>query len=124
MKLLNPRASERSKAGFGIVEVVITFALIGILFVSLYAGLSSGFAVISLARENLRATQVALEKMETMRMYSWDQVNSNGFVPPTFTAPFYPAVGSTNAAGVTFYGTTLITNAVVDPAYSNSMREV
>jgi len=124
MKLLHKRALQRS-AAFSIAEVLVAFALVGVMFVSLYAGISSGFAVIALARENLRATQVLLEKMETVRMYSWDQINSNGYVPPTFTAPFYPAVsGATNNSGVTFYGTTLITNAAVNNAYADHMREV
>ena len=125
MKLLHKRIGERSKAGFSIIDVLVSFILVGLMFVSLYGGLSSGFAVISLARENLRATQVVLEKMETVRMYSWDQVNSNGFVPPTFTAPFYPDVtGGTNMPGITFYGTTVITNADVDNAYRDNMRQV
>ena len=94
--------------------------------VALYGGVSFGFASINLARQNLRATQVALEKMEITRMYSWEQVNSNGFVPATFTAPFFPTTGTNVNAdgGVTYYGTMLITNVNTSTAYSNDMREL
>jgi Tfp pilus assembly protein PilV len=117
--------SRQPKEAFGIVEILVAFVMLAIMFTSLYAGLSSGFSVISLARENLRATQIALEKMETVRMYSWDQINSNEFVPATFTAPFYPSLVDSTNTGITYYGTTVITNISDFPsAYSNSMRQI
>lgn len=113
------------KAAFALTEVLVSVSLVGVMFVSLYAGLSAGFAVINRARENLRATQIALEKMETVRMYSWDQINSNNFVPATFSAPFYPTVsGETNSSGLVYHGTTEIRPADVPSAYSNDVREV
>ena len=118
-------ARSKPETAFTLAEVMVGVALMGVMFVSLYAGLSSGFATIDRARQNLRATQVALEKMETIRMYSWEQVNSNGFVPPTFTAPFYPLVaGEAAEDGIVFFGTTEITTADVPSAYSNDMRQV
>jgi hypothetical protein len=77
-----------------------------------------------MARQNLRATQIALEKMEITRMYSWEQLNSNGFVPRTFTAPFFPSDGPYTNGGLTYYGTTIITNVNRHPAYSNDLREM
>src|SRR5207248_11175247 len=109
---------------FTIAEVVVALGLVSIMFVSLYAGMSAGFATINLARQNLRATQIALEKMETMRMYSWEQVNSNGFVPRTFTAPFFPNVsGSDTNGGVIYYGTIEISKVQLSTTYDNDMRQ-
>ena len=77
------------------------------------------------ARQNLRATQIALEKMEIVRMYSWEQVNSNGFVPTSFTAPFFPSVsGSDTNGGVTYLGTIDITKVKFGTTYDDDMREV
>jgi Tfp pilus assembly protein PilV len=127
MKLLANSVS-RARRAFSMVEVTIATAISAVMFVSLYGGISWGFATIKVAREDLRATQVALEKMETMRMYSWEQVNSNGFIPATFTAPFFPiltnGVSSTNGSGVVYYGTTTLTNADVSTAYSNDVKRV
>lgn len=109
------------------VEPLVAAGLLGIMFLALYAGVSAAFATINSARQGLRATQVALEKMETMRMYSWDQVNSNGFIPPTFTASFFPSIGGTNdssSGNLTYYGTTVITNTPITATYSNDMRLV
>jgi prepilin-type N-terminal cleavage/methylation domain-containing protein len=130
------------RGAFTLIEVIVCVAIISIAVVSLYAGIASGFGVLSVSRENLRANQVLVEKLETIRLYTWDQINSNGFIPPTFTAPFFPMVvtnlvgtnsdGSpryarfTNgtSSGVTYYGTVQITNAPVSPEYANKMRLV
>jgi prepilin-type N-terminal cleavage/methylation domain-containing protein len=121
---LKPQSTIRrtAAAAFSLVEVLVAMGIVGITFVSLYTAISSGFGIINVARENLRATQVLLEKMETLRLYNWTQINSNGFIPPTFTAPYYPK-GNTNS-GLIYQGTMTITNAPATEAYSNDLRVV
>lgn len=114
------------EAGFTLAELMVGCALLAVMAVSLYGGISFGFATITMARQNLRATQIALEKMEIVRMYSWDQVNSNGFVPLNFTAPYFPNFGggvNTNG-GLTYYGTMTITNTAINSAYDMDMRKM
>ena len=124
MKLypLSNRGNGRDASAFTIPEVMTAVAVMAVMFVSLYLGFSQGFAVIQLARENLRATQVLQEKMETIRLYTWDQVNTSGFVPATFTAYFYPA-GGTNQ-GVIYNGSVTITNANVAESYGADLKQV
>lgn len=112
---------ERSEA-FTLVEVMISVAVVVVSFISLYSGISMGFAVISVARENLRATQILQEKMETMRLYNWDQINTAGFVPATFRAPFYPN-GPTNS-GLIYSGSLEVVPAPMSENYSNDVRLV
>jgi prepilin-type N-terminal cleavage/methylation domain-containing protein len=112
------RSSNRAMT---LIETLIGMAIFGILFVSLYAGISSGLAIIRSARENLRATQVMLEKMETIRLYSWDQVTQSGFIPTSFSAPFWPADGG---SGLQYQGTLTITNVTFNESYSAEMRQV
>jgi len=117
------KQTRRAAAGaFSFIEVMMAAGVVGIVFVALYAGLGAGFGVISLARENLRATQIMQEKFETLRLYNWNQINSNGFIPPTFTSSFYP-VGKTNV-GVTYSGTMVITNFPTTESYATNMRRV
>jgi len=116
-----------AESGFTLAEIMVACAVLAIMAVSLYGGISFGFSNVTLARQKLRATQIALEKMEITRMYSWEQVNSNGFVPTNFTAPYFPTVAGTNAnsnGGLTYYGTTLISGVNRHPSYSNDMRQV
>ncbi len=125
MKLRLENIKDRAVTAFTLVEVLIATGILGIMIVSFYGGIAGGFAIINLSRENLRANQIVLEKMETIRLYSWDQINSNGYIPATFTAPFYPAAGSsTQTAGITYYGSLTISNAPLAAAYSNNLKLV
>ena len=108
---------------FSIPEVLVAVAVIGITFVSLYSALSSGFVVVQLARENLRAIQILQEKMETIRLYTWTQINTSGFIPPQFVETFYP---NTNGnPGLNYTGTvTIASTALSGEAYSPDVKEV
>ena len=118
-------AGERGRGAFTLVEVMIATSLLTVMVVSMYSGISFGFTSINVARQKLRATQIALEKMEIIRMCSWSQLNSNGFIPLTFTAPFFPSANPNNPnGGMTYYGRTTITNAVANGAYNDQMRLV
>lgn len=114
------KRSTRSLA-FSLVEVLVSMAVVGTTVVTFYAGVSSGFRVVQLFRENLRATQVLAEKMETIRLYTYDQISSNGFIPNSFVAPM--TAGSTNATSVTFTGAVQILafNLPNMPTYSNDL---
>lgn len=94
----------RSQRAFNIVEAIIAMAVCGIMFVALYSGISSSFFNIRLARENLRGTQVLLEKMEVIRLLTWDQINSNGFVATNFSAPLFPSLSSSSNSAAFFNG--------------------
>lgn len=96
-----------------------------IALVSLYAGMSASFSVTKLSRENLRATQIMLERMEGIRLYTWDQLTGsdlNQLCPPTFTSSYYPAPLAGESTGITYYATVQITNANstgISPAISS-----
>jgi hypothetical protein len=74
-----------------------------------------------LARENLRATQIMLEKTETLRLYSWDQVNTTNFIPTEFTAPYDP--NSTNS-GITYNGTLQVSSSGLATTYGGNVKKV
>lgn len=104
------------------IEILVAVVVLAIMFVSLYSGFSAGFAVIQLARENLRATQILQEKMETIRLYTWDQINTAGFVPTNFVENFY-SVG-TNTSSLVYTGRVTIVNAPITESYSNELKRV
>src|ERR1044072_8496338 len=96
---LHPSAGGKpARNGFTLVDALFAIAVAGVMFLALYAGLAFGFKIIKMTRENVRATQIMLEKMETIRLYTWTQINSNGFTPTNkFVVPYY-SVGSTNTS--------------------------
>ena len=128
VKIKHPTGAARraSESGQTLVEVMVAMAVLGFMMVALYAGFSSGFAVVRVSRENLRATQILAEGMEVARLYNWDQVvNQPGYIPATFTAPFY-ANGQTNAGtgGFLYTVTVSVTNAPISEAYSKDLRMI
>ena len=123
MKVRDPIVNRRTRRvlGFSLVEVTVGMAVIGTSAVALFSGFTSGFFTMQMARENLRATQIMLEKTETVRLYSWDQINTAGFIPTAFSAPYDP--NSTNS-GITYSGTLAITPCALNTSFSNDMRTV
>jgi hypothetical protein len=114
--------ANRRESAATLTEVIVAVAMM----VSIGAGLVScfayGFFAMQFARENQRATQIILEKVETIRLYSWDQVNSNGFIPTTFSDVYDPQAVE-GKRGVVYVGTVSITNFPNDVSYSAKMRE-
>lgn len=109
---------------FTIIEVMIAMMICGIVLVSLYAGLSQGFKVTHSSRENLRATQVMLERLESIRLNTFDQLNSPGFVPTQPVLEPYYLVGSNNNGGFSYAVTVFLTNAPMATSYSSDLKLV
>jgi len=96
--------------------------MIGTVVAAILSGIMTGTFTMRMARENLRATQIMLEKVETIRLYSWNQVTSNGFIPTDFVATYDPQ-GAPNV-GLTYTGKLFITAAPISSSYSNSMKMI
>jgi type II secretory pathway pseudopilin PulG len=96
--------ASRGRKAFNLVEALVAMAVCGIMFLALYGGISSSFFNVRMARENLRATQILVEKMEVIRLCTWDQINSNGFILTNFTAPLYLSAKPTTNAAAFFHG--------------------
>ena len=120
------RQHGRPQRAYTLVEVLFAVAAMGFISVSLFAGLGSGFALVEVTRENLRATQILLERMETIRLYRWDQITDDKCIPRTFTSYFYPDALATGGGGIMYTGTIAVTSVSGDlpAAYRDEMRQV
>ena len=108
-----------------LIEVVLATGIISITGAGVIGSVNYGLYIMRMARENQRATQVMLEKLEAIRLYNWTQVTNPGFIPTTFTAPYDPT-GGPNAQGTTYYGTMSITAPAFtgsSPNYAASIRQ-
>ena len=115
--------NRKASGAFTLVEMLVSMSVLSFVFVSLYAGLASSTSSLQRAREKLRATQILTEKLEVIRLYNWDQVTTNGFIPSTFTDYQYPNAGVNNR-GIVYSGTIALGPAEVATAYTNTMRKV
>ena len=129
MKIKLPRtpSSRLFQCAYTLTEVVIAVAIVSVMFVSLYVGISFGFSVTQLDRENLRATQIILERMEGLRLFTFDQVSQPVLNPRTFTNYFYPLASGGQSKGITYFGTVTVSNGVaLNPAatYGDRLKKV
>jgi len=116
----------RNQNAYTLIEVLVAMVSMGLVSASLFAGIGSGFALIQVTREDLRATQILLERMETIRLYRWEQITDENFIPKTFTSCFYPDSLATGGGGISYTGTVAITavSSNLPPEYRDEMRQV
>lgn len=127
MKIRIQPVFRRVELAFTLAEACIGAAIVLIAFVSLYAGIASCFFTTRLARENLRATQIMLERMEGIRLYNWNQLVFSNWIPSTFTNFYYPLVRTNESPGIPYIGRFIVTNAPFPspaPSYANDLRLV
>lgn len=120
----NLRSEQRA---FTLAEAMIAVAVVVVMFVSLYVGISFGFAVTRFDRENLRATQIMLERMEGIRLFTYTQVSDTSLNPTYFTNYFYPLAAGGQAQGTTYYGMMSVDNNItMNPSatYRTNLKKI
>src|SRR5216683_2742522 len=104
MKLDGLKPSNRTPKAYTLAEVMVSIFLISVMMVSLYAGFYAGFAIVKLSRENLRATQIMVQKLESVRIYSWAQVTNSTFLKSSFVDYYDPSGTNNNTSGAYYQG--------------------
>src|SRR5438093_13677816 len=80
---------------FTFLEVILATFVMGLMMFSLFACFSSGFTIIQSARENLRATQILLQRMEAVRLFTWRQtLDTTNYLKPTSVGYYDPQSSS------------------------------
>ena len=116
-------------AGFSLVEATIGLALLAVVCLALYTGLGSTTFSVKLARENLRATQIMTEKLDTIRLYGWTQLTDGKYIPAKTTVSYYPheqlPTELQRAHGNLVYDVAMsVEPAPVEEVYKNDLRMV
>lgn len=120
----NPCRANRHAAGFSLAEVVFAILIVAVGSAGLMSCFGYAFKAIQLVRENQRATQIIMEKAETLRLYSWDQVGTSGFIPATFTATYDGVTASSNYSGTIYNGNVSIGNFPYGTSYAGKLKSV
>ena len=119
-KNLNHLNPKRRIAAFTLMEGLFGVAVMGIVFVALYTGMASGFQTLGTSQEDLRATQIMVDKFEGLRLYTWDQITRPGFIPDAFVARYAP---NSKNPGLAYTGTINISPVAGQP-YAVELRAV
>jgi type II secretory pathway pseudopilin PulG len=131
MRISLHKAGKRSRntgAAFSLIEAMVGMAVMGVMVAALFGGMSWGTTSVRISREDLRAGQILLEKMEVIRLLTWDQITASNVLPANFTAPYY-TTGTTNtvAIGPTYSGTIRMASpkgSTLNADYTNDMLVV
>src|SRR5215204_845919 len=118
----SPTAKSRRLRAFTLVEATISMGVLGLVLSILYNGIMAGFFTVRMGRENLRATQIMLEKAETLRLYSWSQITNSAYIHTNFTVSYDP--NSTSGKGAIYSGIIEIEPADIGADYGADMKRV
>ena len=110
-------ARVRGQPGYTLTEVIVGLWLLTVAVVSLFGAFSFGFSTIKISQEDVRASQILLQKLETLRVYDWSRI-TNGYFPTNFTAEY------SESGDVTYDGTIAIEPWSTTESYSNTLRQV
>jgi len=126
-KNLNPeRLREPALKAFSLIEVMLAIGMASIMFFALFFGVSTGFGIVKVTREQLRATQVGLYRMEGIRLCTWSQITNSTIVPTSFNDFFYPLGLGSTTNGITYNCSLSVSNPVLNPStsYADKMKVI
>jgi len=116
MRLTRRKKENRQAQGFTLVEVLVAGAILAIISMAYYGALASGFSLVQSTREDLRATQIMMQRIEAVRLCNWRQLRNF-----TFQEPYDPLAAAAPSGGAMYYGL-VSTNAASSISTSSSYQ--
>jgi Tfp pilus assembly protein PilE len=77
----NQSKAARACGGFTLVEAVFAVLASAVMLIALYASFTTGFSILKVTREDLRATQIILDRMEKVRLLPYSQLGNPSVYP-------------------------------------------
>ena len=115
-----PGPRRRRASAFTLVETAVATFLAAVMLPALYAGTAAGFAMVQVTRENLRATQIILQRTEAIRLSAYKLLQDPASYPTNFT-DYYCTNGKTNGAAYTVTYNWAPGPSSLPPSYRNNV---
>lgn len=117
------------------MEALIAMMVLGMTVTAVYSALMTGLRTVRLTREQQRASQILLDTVEMIRLYSWEQLTDTpGFVPASFVVKDSGPVsesttpttgkGAVIRTGVTYYGQITLSDPKLGMNYDSRLMQV
>src|SRR2546425_11611017 len=130
IKILQTQSNTRTRKayfGFTLVETLAATTTAAIWLSAHFLAFASGFALMTVTREDVRATQIMLQRMEAVRLSGYNQFADTNKYPPSVTQD-YDEKGKTNGTGggVAYNVTHQIASALgsLPPSYRCNLTQV
>ena len=118
--------SRKASFGFTLVETIVATVVAATMLSAHYLAFAGGFAIVTVTREDLRASQIMLQRMEAIRLSGYSQLTNPAAYPPSVTQ-YYDEKGKTNGNGGVAYTVTHQTASALGslpPSYRSNLTEV
>ena len=105
------KGSKRSRvraAAFVLADAIVAVFVLGTIGGAFCVALSSGFFALQNTREDLRATQIMMQRIEALRLCTWSEL-----VQYSFQENYDPLSGTNQSSGAKYFG-----NVTIGPAVS------
>jgi len=100
-----------SRAAFTVADVAVAVLVLGTIGSAFCLAISSGFSMLQTTREDLRATQILMQKIEAVRLCTWSELTNF-----SFQESYDPLSGPNRSAGASYFGTVAIGPATSIPS--------
>jgi type II secretory pathway pseudopilin PulG len=113
-------------SGFTLMETLVAMVTAGVLLPPIFTGLAFAVSSMQGMRENLRATQIVVQRMESMRLAAFKTLQDPAAYPATSTEYYSPS-GQASGKGGTAYTVTYNWTpkpASLPPSYRTNMMLV
>ena len=122
MKLTGFSRRWKEQEAFTIADAAVAVLVLGTIGGAFCVTLSTGFGMLQTTREDLRATQILMQKVEAVRLCTWSELTNF-----TFQESYDPLSGSNTTAGAVYFGSVSVGPASSIPntaSYAPNMRLV
>jgi hypothetical protein len=117
-------AGSNRALAFTLVETVIAVLLATMMLTALYTCFASGWSLIQITGQDLRATQILLQRMERVRLCDFTQIKDTGLNPSSSVEYFDPKDQGTGGGGVAYtvtFASTTPSSGSLPEAYRMNM---
>ena len=91
-----------SASGFTLVETLVAILMSAIMLPALFTGLAFAFSSMQAMRENLRATQIIVQRMESLRLAPYKTLQDPAAYPTNAIEYFSPSGQATGKGGTAY----------------------
>ena len=108
------KADRTSASGFTLVETLVAVVINAFAMMALYACFASGFSLVKVTREDLRATQILIQRMEAIRVSDYSKLTDPAKYP-TNTIVYFDEEHQASGKGGTAYTVTFNAQRLPSP---------
>ena len=127
IKILQPKTrSRKASFGFTLVETLMAVLIGATMLATHYLSFAAGFAIVKVTREDVRASQIILRRMEAIRLSSFSQLTDPAKYPASATE-YYSEKDQANGHGGVAYTVTFQATpgpAILPPSYRTNVLDV